>query len=219
MARRSIFLAMKHIRLTAWALVVVVLTIMAGYIATRQVSQQSHQRPTIITPVAGFNQAAHFTLTDHRNDRFDSAEKIQDGDLALVFFGFTHCPVICPTELQKMAVALDMMPQHVQDRLHPLFITIDPERDTVDLLGTYVPQFHPDIIGLTGDTETIHAVLDDWKVFYKKVNDPAFTEYTMDHSTYAYLVDHNMTIVALFSMKATEDDIAQKIIQIIRLRA
>ena len=205
---------MKQIRLMSWGLVFIIATIMAGYIATNQSTTTNNNQGSVITPIAGFNQATHFNLINHRGEEFDSANKIKEGEFALVFFGFTHCPVICPTELQKMAVALDIMSDDVQNKLYPLFITIDPERDTTELLNDYVPQFHPNIIGLTGDVTTVHNVLDSWKVFYKKVNDPALTEYTMDHSTYAYLVDHNMKILALFPQKTTEEQIAAEITRI-----
>jgi protein SCO1/2 len=172
--------------------------------------------PTVITPIAGFNQGAHFTLTHHDGSVFDSKDEISEGEFALLFFGFTHCPVICPTELQKFASVMDDLPEDIAAKLTPIFITIDPERDTVEVLNEYVPLFHPSINGLTGDIETVHQTLENWKVFFTKVDDPQFTEYTMDHSTYAYFVNHNMQIAALFRMKATADDIVQKITQIVQ---
>jgi protein SCO1/2 len=158
-------------------------------------------------PLAGFNQGSHFTLTDHNGDVFNSDDKIADDHYAMIFFGFTHCPVICPTELQKFSEIMDGLPTNIADKIHPLFITIDPERDTVKVLKDYVPLFHPSIVGLTGDVKAVQETLKSWKVFYSKVDDPQFTEYTMDHSTYAYLVDHNMTIKSLFRMKNTSDEI------------
>lgn len=165
----------------------------------------------IIQPVAGFNKGTHFSLTDHHGNNFNSKEMIDEGHYGLIFFGFTHCPVICPTELQKVAIIMDDLPSTIVDKINPLFITIDPERDTVDTLKNYIPLFHPSIIGLTGSIMNVRKTLDHWKVFYKKVNDPDLTEYTMDHSTYIYLVDHTMTIKALFRTTNTPEDISHHI--------
>ncbi len=204
---------MKNIRYALWAFVALAFV---GFIALNLPEQSEQDSNEVIAPLAGFNQGAHFTLTSHTGNEFNSDVEIKDGNYALIFFGFTHCPVICPTELQKFAEIMDELPTQTADKITPLFITIDPERDSVDALQQYVPLFHEKIIGLTGDVETIHTVLDDWKVFYTKVNDPQFTEYTMDHSTYAYLVDHNMTIKALFRMKNTSAQISSQITKIVR---
>jgi protein SCO1/2 len=167
-------------------------------------------------PIAGFNRGAHFNLIDHHGAPFNSATELSEGEFGLIFFGFTHCPVICPTELQKFAVIIDGLPKDIADKIHPLFITIDPERDTVEALKAYVPLFHDKIVGLTGSVEDIHNVLNAWKIFFTKVDDPQFTEYTMDHSTYAYLVDHDMSIKALFRMKNTPAQIMDHIKKIVQ---
>ena len=109
---------------------------------------------------------------------------------------------------------MDMLPEHIANRVTPLFITIDPDRDTVETMQEYVSMFHPSIIGLTGNPQEVHKVLNNWKVYYSKVEDPSLNGYTMDHSTYSYLVDTNMNMLALFRMQATADDIAERIVQI-----
>ena len=204
---------MKNVRYVLWALVGVAFLI---FIILNLPAKNRREQATTIAPVAGFNQGQHFTLVDQNGDVFNSDDEIAEGEYALIFFGFTHCPVICPTELQKMAVIMDELPNSVAAKIHPLFITIDPERDTVDAMQEYVPMFHEQIMGLTGDVENVHKVLDDWKVFYTKVDDPQFTEYTMDHSTYAYLADDTMKIVALYRMKNTAEQIADNIQNIVR---
>ncbi len=172
--------------------------------------------PSSHMPIAGFNKGAHFVLKDHNGKEFNSDVEITDGNYALIFFGFTHCPVICPTELQKFAQIMDDLPADVAAKIQPLFITIDPERDTVDVLKNYVPMFHPSILGLTGAVENVHKALNEWKVFYTKVDDPQYSEYTMDHSTYAYLVDSDMNIKALFRMKNSSDDIVDYLSSMIK---
>jgi protein SCO1/2 len=203
---------MKNVRYVLWALVALAFI---GFIILNLPKKEVAEVSEIM-PVAGFNQGSHFTLTDQNGDIFNSEVEIAEGEYALIFFGFTHCPVICPTELQKMAVVLDALPDDIAGRITPIFITVDPERDTVGAMQAYVPLFHDRIIGLTGDVETVHNVLNDWKVFYTKVDDPQFTEYTMDHSTYAYLADHNMQIVAIYRMKNTADQIVDNIQNIVR---
>jgi len=202
---------MKYIRYTLWAFVALAFV---GFVMINLPKKDTTDE-TPIMPLAGFNKGEHFTLQTHMGKIFSSDSEIKDGNYALLFFGFTHCPVICPTELQKFAEIMDVLPQETANKITPLFITIDPERDTVDVIQEYVPLFHEDIIGLTGSVKGVHKVLDDWKVFYTKVNDPQFTEYTMDHSTYAYLVDHNMNIKALFRMKNTSDQITTHIQKIV----
>ena len=198
---------MKKLRFILWGLVIIGIM---GFLAL-SLPKKDESTPVVTTPLAGFNQGKDFTLTQHTGDIFNSEEDIADGEYALMFFGFTHCPVICPTELQKFSNVMDILPDDIAPRIKPIFITVDPERDTVDSMREYVPLFHPAIIGLTGNTSQVYAVLNDWKIYYNKVNDPQFTDYTMDHSTYSYLVDHNMTILSLFRMEATAEDIAKKV--------
>lgn len=202
---------MKTIRYALWAFVALAFV---GFVMIN-LPKKDVVEDAPIMPLAGFNKGEHFTLQTHMGKIFSSDAEIKNGNYALIFFGFTHCPVICPTELQKFAEIMDALPPETANKISPLFITIDPERDTVDAMQQYVPLFHEDIIGLTGSVEGVHKVLDDWKVFYTKVDDPQFTEYTMDHSTYAYLIDHDMNIKALFRMKNTSEQITEHIQKII----
>lgn len=164
-------------------------------------------------------QGHHFKLTTYLGQTYDSRVEIKEGEYALIFFGFTQCPIICPTELQKFAEIMDSLPADVAMKIQPIFITLDPERDTPQALADYIPLFHRDIIGLTDTPETIQRVLNDWNVYYKKIEDPQFESYTMDHSTYSYLVDHNMTIQALFRMRTNADAIKQELVKIVSVGA
>ena len=202
---------MKYLRYTLWAFVGLAFVVFIALNLPQKEKDNSN-----FMPIAGFNQGKHFVLTAHNGETFDSQAEITEGEFSLIFFGFTHCPVICPTELQKMAQVIDDLPQDISNKTTPLFITVDPERDNVEALQQYVPLFHERIIGLTGDVETVHNVLDNWKVFYTKVNDPQFTEYTMDHSTYAYLVNHEMQIMALYRMKDTAEQLVTSISKIVQ---
>lgn len=202
---------MKQIRYILWGIAFIAIGIFL--ITSLPVTNDNDSTVTSFMAPAGYNQGTHFSLTTHTNKPFNSKTDIQD--FALIFFGFTHCPAICPTELQKMATVLDILDQDTKAKLTPIFITIDPERDTVDVMQSYIPQFHEKIIGLTGNAINIKAVLDGWKVYAAKVNDPQFSDYTMDHSTYSYLVDSDMNIKALFRLKTTAPEIATVITSII----
>jgi cytochrome oxidase Cu insertion factor (SCO1/SenC/PrrC family) len=127
-----------------------------------------------------------FSLTDQNGRRV--SEKDFLGRHMLVFFGFTYCPDICPTELQVMTAALDEMgPQG--EEIQPVFVSIDPERDTPEVLKSYVENFGPRLIGLTGTPEEIAAVAKAYRVYYAKAGDQSSPDsYLMDHSSIIYLM-------------------------------
>jgi cytochrome oxidase Cu insertion factor (SCO1/SenC/PrrC family) len=127
-----------------------------------------------------------FTLTDH-NGR-EVTEKTFLGKYMLVFFGFTFCPDVCPTELQVISAALDQMGPEA-DAIQPVFITVDPERDTPEVLKAYVGNFGPRLLGLTGTPEQVAAAAKAFRVYYAKVkNSGSAADYMMDHSTIIYLM-------------------------------
>lgn len=126
-----------------------------------------------------------FSLTDHSGEtRSDTDFR---GKMLLVYFGFTYCPDICPTDLVEISRTLDQLGA-AGEIIQPLFVTLDPERDTPSHLAEYVPLFHPRLIGLTGSTEAIRQAADAYKVFYRKV-ETGVGDYTVDHSAYIYLLD------------------------------
>ena len=118
------------------------------------------------------------------------------GKLLLVYFGFTACPDICPTDLQEMARALTLLGAE-GETVQPLFVTLDPERDTAAHLAEYVPLFHPRLIGLTGGPEAIRRAADAYKVFYEKVAREG-GGYTIDHTGFVYLMDRSGGYLGFF---------------------
>lgn len=158
--------------------------------------------------VAGTPVGGPFTLTDHKGQPF--TDQNLRGKYALLYFGFTYCPAICPAELQKMNVALTQSGV-ATDKIQPVFITVDPERDTQDVLAKYVTQFNPALIGLTGTPEQIQAVLKAYKIYARKVEDPALSDYTMDHSSYIYFLDPDGNLLGLFGVSSTPSEIAAAI--------
>lgn len=195
---------MKKIRIALWGLIAFAAVI---FVLVALPQKHGDSGSAVGEPIAGFNQGADFTLTDQDGNSFDTRTAITAGRYGLLFFGFTHCPAICPTELQKMATVMDALSPNTAKKVTPIFITIDPERDTVAAMKNYVPQFHPAIKGLTGSPTTIKDVLAAWKIYAAKVEDPQFSDYTMDHSTYSYLIDSDMRIIGLYRLQTTAEEI------------
>lgn len=127
-----------------------------------------------------------FTLTDHNGDTFQL--KQQRGKLVLVFFGYTYCPDICPTELSSIAKVLKSLEKEA-NKVKALFITIDPERDTVEKLKKYVPFFSSELTGLTGTTEEINRVADAYHIQRKiRSRNASSTSYFVDHSANLFVI-------------------------------
>lgn len=146
-----------------------------------------------------------FTLTDQYGAiRHDTDFR---GKLMLVYFGYTYCPDACPTALHTMAAALDSLGDKQTD-VQPLFITIDPARDTQAQLKLYAENFHPRLIALTGTPEQIASVAKEYRVYYQKVDQGGGNEYLMDHSSVIYLMDRDGRYVAHFVSSATPEAIA-----------
>lgn len=150
-----------------------------------------------------------FTLTDHTGRRV--TDRDFRGRYMLVFFGFTFCPDVCPSGLQVMAAALDKLGPKAE-KITPLFITVDPERDTPEQLATYVKSFHPRLIGLTGTPAEIEAVIKAYRVYAKKAVDPKSTAgYTFDHSTFIYLMDTEGHYHTHFTHATNADVMAERL--------
>jgi cytochrome oxidase Cu insertion factor (SCO1/SenC/PrrC family) len=127
-----------------------------------------------------------FRLTDQAGRERTDAEF--RGRLLLVYFGFTYCPDICPADLQEIGLALDQLGRRA-DEVQPIFVTLDPKRDTPEHLAEYLQTFHPRIIGLTGSQAAIRAVAQAYKVYYEEVRRGPGADYTIDHSALIYLID------------------------------
>jgi protein SCO1 len=126
-------------------------------------------------------------------------EQDLNGHPSLVFFGFTHCPDICPTTLFDLSEVMRTLGPDAE-RAHAVFITVDPERDTQAVLKEYLSSFDPHLYGLTGDLDAITAVAKEYRVYFKKV--PLDNgSYTMDHTAIVYLMDKNGRFVSPFSLK------------------
>jgi protein SCO1/2 len=148
-----------------------------------------------------------FRLTDQ------NGKSISDQDLKgrpfLVFFGFTHCPEVCPTALADISQIMDKLGADAE-KVNALFVTVDPERDTPAVLKDYLTSFNPRLIGVGGDADALAAVAKAYRVYYKKV--PLKDgDYTMDHTAIVYLMDKNGQFVSPFSLRRRPEDAAAEL--------
>jgi protein SCO1/2 len=138
-----------------------------------------------LTDVTGASFGKSLDLTDHTGKRRSLADF--KGKVVVLFFGFTHCPDACPTTMAELAnVAKELGPD--AERLQVLFVTVDPERDTPELLRQYVPSFHPSFLGLYGTPQETTAAAKEFKVYFQKQSQPGGS-YSMDHSAGTFVLD------------------------------
>jgi protein SCO1/2 len=136
--------------------------------------------------ITGTTYGRDFALTDHRGKAVTLAD--YRGKAVVLFFGYTHCPDVCPTTLSELAAAMEKLGPAAKD-VQVLFVTVDPARDTPELLAEYVPAFNPSFLGLYGDAEATARTAKEFRVFYQKQPGPTPTTYTMDHSAGTFLFD------------------------------
>jgi protein SCO1/2 len=145
-----------------------------------------------------------FQLTDQAGQSV--TEKNLQGKPSLIFFGFTHCPDVCPTSLFEISEVLRAMGKDA-DRVNAWFVSVDPERDTAAAMKDYLSSFDPHLKGLTGDPDAVAKVISGFRVYAKKV--PLKDgDYTMDHTALIYLMDRDGKFVAPFNLKRKPDDSA-----------
>ncbi|SCA58208.1 Classical-complement-pathway C3/C5 convertase [Candidatus Terasakiella magnetica] len=157
-----------------------------------------------------------FTLVDPKGNTVTNKDLL--GSYTLMYFGYTFCPDVCPTGLQTAASALDLLPMRKSNKVVSLFITVDPERDTPEVMGEYVKHFHKSLVGLTGTVEQVTQTAKAYKIYFKKVVEegkPA-DEYLMDHSAFQYLMGPDGKYVTHFPHGISPEDMAEKLKAYIR---
>src|SRR3954467_10366661 len=146
-----------------------------------------------------------FQLSDQSGQAV--TEKNLNGRPTLIFFGFTHCPDVCPTSLFEISEVLRALGKDA-DKVNAYFVSVDPERDTQGAMKDYLSSFDPHLKGLTGDPESVAKVLSAYRVYAKKV--PLRDgDYTMDHTALIYLMDRDGNFVAPFNLKRTPEEAAK----------
>ena len=189
----------------AGALVVV---IVAGAIWLGLVGRPADLSPNMMN-VEGADIGGPFELTTASGERITSDALIEGP--TLIYFGYTFCPDVCPVDVQKMAQATDILAEDGTG-LTPVFITVDPERDTPEELGEWAEAVHPDLVALTGSAEDVRAAADAYKVYYQKVEpEGSAAGYLMNHTTYFYLMTPGEGLTAMFRRDVTPEGLASDI--------
>lgn len=206
--------ALKAIRIVAWGTIVVSAGLLLGFSGILPWSQQA---PTPAT-VTGSGVAAiggPFELTTHRGQTFTNADVA--GKPYLMFFGFTHCPDVCPTTLSELTSLMEELGPDA-DRFTPLFITVDSERDSQEKLAEYMTAFDSRIIGLRGTPEQTDAAVKAFKAYYKKVPLEG-GEYTMDHTAGVFLMSADGRFIGTLDMHEPRETQIAKLRRLIETKA
>jgi len=141
------------------------------------------------------------------------SDKDYRGKYMMIYFGYTYCPDVCPTSLTDMADALNTLPKEKSDKIQPIFISVDPARDSPDHLAEYVKYFYPRLIGLTGTQDQIKKVAKEFRVYYR-INKPEGDDpmdYVVDHTSIIYLVGPDGKLVTHFSHGTTPEAMAERL--------
>jgi len=181
-----------------FVLILVMIAILVGYIVMKAVDiypSEHHQQIKV---------GGDFELLD-QNGKVRTNRDFH-GKFMMVYFGYRHCPDICPTALTTITEALDLLgpkAKHVQ----PLFITIDPERDTVKELAEYIQNFHHSFLALTGNAEQVEKAMGAYRIFAQKNEEGQ--DYSMDHSSIIYVMDRQGNLISHFSHSTSPEQIAE----------
>lgn len=168
--------------------------------------QADPQPEFLATDITGAEFARDFRLVDHNGQTRALADF--HGKAVAIFFGYTHCPDVCPTTLSDFAAALRQLGPDAE-RVQVIFVTVDPERDTPELLRQYVPAFNPGFLGMSSDPETLRQLAKEFKVVYQKTAVKAPDDYLIDHSAGTYVYDPQGKLRLLVPYGSSPDVIAR----------
>ncbi|MEM7058646.1 MAG: SCO family protein [Pseudomonadota bacterium] len=194
---------MQKLMLPIAGAVVALILALAIFLSVRPTP--AHVSPAMFA-VEGSDIGGPFELTAHTGERITSAEVIDRP--ALVYFGYTFCPDICPIDTQVMADTVDLLAEKNID-VKPVFVTVDPARDTPEELSYYAEAMHPKMIALTGSEADIRAAADAYRVFYQKSQTPGSeADYLMQHTGFTYLMGPGDELLAMFRRDFPAEQIA-----------
>ncbi len=195
---------MKTIRIAAWSLIAILCAVVAFVVISRQMG-------TNVAELAGARIGGPFTLT--RTDGTVVTDKDILGKPHALFFGYTHCPEVCPTTLWEASGWLKQLGSDA-DRFVFYFVTIDPERDTKETLAQYMTSFDPRITGLTGTVAQVEQIKQDYHVFARKV--PLEDgDYSMDHTASVYLLHSDGSFAGTLAYQEKEKTVMEKLRKLI----
>tara|TARA_R110002126_G_scaffold13118_7_gene57314 strand:- start:224956 stop:225567 length:612 start_codon:yes stop_codon:yes gene_type:complete len=163
--------------------------------------------------ITGSSLGSAFELVGENGEVFTNTDLTRP--YRIIYFGFTYCPAICPTELAKTVRAFKMLPVELQEKTDLVFISIDPERDTPEVMKEYTDLFHPRLVGLTGTKAQMDTVLQSYKVYASKVQTEEMSEYTMDHSSYIYLFTNENMLRAMYRIDDEAEFIAKDLLHLL----
>ena len=171
-------------------------------------SQPPQTQTLVGTDITGASLSGKFTLTDHMGQ----VRHLEDfkGKVVAVFFGYTRCPDVCPTTMMSLASAMKVLGDKAKE-VQVLFITVDPERDTEEILAQYVPSFDPSFIGLVGTQAQLKEATRNYRAVYRKQPTADGSSYTMDHSAGVYVFDRKGEIRAFLRHDQTPAELAHDI--------
>ena len=176
---------MSVTKFAAFSGAAVVVTLAVTFAITQIMAPAQRFEDCIEGSVAGGNIGGPFELIDHRGQMVTDAQVLDQP--ALVYFGYTFCPDVCPMDVARNVVAVEILAD-AGLTVKPVFITIDPARDTVEYLADFVANNHPEMVGLTGTAEQIAKAARAYKVYYRKQPSQDEEYYLMDHSSFSYLM-------------------------------
>jgi len=180
----------------------------AGLVAALMLSacQPAPQPPVFqATDITGADFARDFRLTDHNGQMRTLADF--KGKVVAIFFGYTHCPDVCPTTLSDFSAALKQLGP-LAERVQVIFVTVDPQRDTPDLLKQFVPAFNPGFLGMVTDAPTLQLLAKEYKVVYQKTSIKSADDYLIDHSAGTYIYDPQGRLRLLMPYGSSPETIA-----------
>jgi protein SCO1 len=190
---------MRALRWTAWTLVVIVAALTIAVLVNDRIRESVLGRPGEGAGIA--NIGGPFELTDQTGKMVSEVDFL--GKPSVYFFGFTHCPDVCPTTLYEMTNWLEELGDKA-DKINVAFVTVDPERDTPEVMADYVSAFDPHIVGLSGTPDQVTEMVKAFKVYRRRV-DQGDGDYSMDHTATIYLMDAKGQFVGTIAYGEADD--------------
>ena len=204
---------MSVTKFAAFAGAAVVVTLAVTLAMTQIMLPAQRFEDCIEGSVAGGNIGGPFELMDHRGQMVTDAQVLDQP--ALVYFGYTFCPDVCPMDVARNVVAVEILAD-AGLTVKPVFITIDPARDTVDYLADFVANNHPEMVGLTGTAEQIAKAARAYKVYYRKQPSEDEDYYLMDHSSFSYFMVPDVGFVDFLRSDLPPEAVADRLACVLR---
>ena len=204
---------MSVTKFAAFAGSAVVVTLAVTFAMTQIMLPAQRFEDCIEGSVAGGNIGGPFELMDHRGQMVTDAQVLDQP--ALVYFGYTFCPDVCPMDVARNVVAVEILAD-AGLTVKPVFITIDPARDTVDYLADFVANNHPEMVGLTGAAEQIAKAARAYKVYYRKQPSEDEDYYLMDHSSFSYFMVPDVGFVDFLRSDLPPEAVADRLACVLR---